>query len=112
MAPPKILFVANELGSFRHHREHVLRAAWREGFAPVLMAAPVGDASGVDYAYRPIQIERFRLAPILDFLLFWRVLRALLVERPAIAHFINIKPYLFGGLAARVRACWAGRARS
>ena len=111
MASPKILFVAHELGSFRNHREHVVRAAMDAGFVPTLITAPVGDTSGIDYDYRPIRIERFRLAPVLDFLLFWRVLRALLADRPAIAHFINIKPYLFGGLAARLAATlgWKGK---
>jgi glycosyltransferase involved in cell wall biosynthesis len=96
----KIVFVCNELGNFRHHREHLVRAAMAAGMHAVLLASAVGDTDGMDYEYRPTKIERFRFHPLLDFKLFLTVMRFLLIEKPRVLHLISIKPYLFGGLAA------------
>lgn len=100
LAANKIFFVCNELGNFRHHREHLVRAVMSVDMHPVLLASAVGDTDGMDYEYRPIKIDRFRFHLILDTKLFLTVLRLLLIEKPRIVHLIGIKPYLFGGLAA------------
>lgn len=107
----KFVFVSNELGNFRCHREHLVRAVQAAGGTPILLAAPVGDTQGLDYDYRPLLIERFRLHFMLDARLFVTVLKLLLKERPRIIHLISIKPYLFGGLAARIARLlgWTGR---
>lgn len=96
-----LVFVANELGNFRHHREHLARAAMANGLTPVLVAAPTGSAEDMDYEYRPIAIDRFRFNWWLDLKLFFFLLSILMVEKPQGLHLINIKPYLFGGLLAR-----------
>jgi glycosyltransferase involved in cell wall biosynthesis len=96
----KIFFVCNELGNFRHHREHLVRAVMSSGMHPVLIAAAVGSTDSMDYEYRPVQIDRFRFRLLLDSKLFLTILRLLVTERPRILHLIGIKPYLFGGLAA------------
>lgn len=107
----KVVFVANELGAFRHHREHLARAVKRAGAEPVLLAAPVGDRAGLDYAFRPVDIERFRFDAPRDWRLFVAVFSVLREEQPAVVHLINIKPYLYGGLAAAAARAmgWRGR---
>lgn len=72
------------------------------GMKPILLATPVGSNRGIDYDYWPIPIERFRFHPLLDPWLFVTVLRLLLKEKPQAAHLISLKPYLYGGLAARL----------
>lgn len=74
----------------------------RIGLRPILLASPVGHADDREYEYRPINIERYKFSPLADIALFIAVLRLVLNERPALVHLINIKPYLFGGLATRV----------
>lgn len=108
---PRIVFVCNELGAFRRHREHLARAVMAAQGEAVLLAGPVGDAEGMGYEYRPLAIERFRFDPAVDFRLFSEVLRILRSERPDAIHLINIKPYLYGGLAAMVGRLmgWRGR---
>ena len=59
----KLVFVCNELGHFRLHREHLARAAMNVGLQPILLAAPFGDATGMIYEYRAFAIERFRFHP-------------------------------------------------
>lgn len=98
----KLVFVANEIGNFRHHRAHLVQVAREMGFYPILLAAPIGETEGVECEFRAIMIERFRWAPILDSRLFLTILWLLVKERPKVIHLINIKPYLYGGLAARL----------
>lgn len=104
-----LVFVANELGNFRHHREHLARAAMANGLTPVLVAAPTGSTEGMDYEYRPIAIDRFRINWWLDLKLFFFLLSILMVEKPQGLHLINIKPYLFGGLLARLSRLFGWR---
>ena len=108
---PKLVFVANELGNFWHHKGHLVQAARDNGLQPILLAAPAGEAPGLDCEYRPLAIERFRFDPLGDARLALVILRLLLRERPKAIHLINIKPYLFGGLAARLARLggWDGR---
>lgn len=106
-----VAFVSNELGSFRHHREHLARAVQAAGGRAVLLATPAGGAPPPDYEFRPLAINRFRFDAAGDFGIFATVLRLALGERPAALHLINLKPYLYGGLAvvlARLGG-WKGR---
>lgn len=107
----KIIFVANEAGAFQHHRGFLTTAMRNAGREPIIYAAPVGDLTEIKCEFRPLAIERFRFHLRRDLALFSSVLRALLRERPEVIHLINIKPYLFGGLAARVARIlgWRGR---
>jgi glycosyltransferase involved in cell wall biosynthesis len=107
-----ILFVANALDNFVHHRRNVVEAAAGAGFCPVVLA--VGSDRETDttgFEFRPIRLERHRFALGRDAELFLTVLRFLLKEKPAAVHFINIKPYLYGGLAVRVARLFGWRGR-
>lgn len=109
--PPCVIFVANELGAFRHHREHLAEAVLAYGANVIFYANPVGDLPSSRYSFRPVKIERFRLHPVADFILFAKIFNVLRRDRPSVLHLINLKPYLFGGLAARLTrlAGWNGR---
>ncbi|SDD92431.1 glycosyltransferase [Rhodospira trueperi] len=112
-SPNTILFVANALDNFVHHRRNVVEAAAGAGFRPVVFA--VGSDRETDttgFEYRPIRLERHRFALGRDAGLFLTVLRFLLTEKPAAVHFINIKPYLYGGLAVRVARLFGWRGRT
>jgi glycosyltransferase involved in cell wall biosynthesis len=108
----KVVFVCNELGYFRHHREHLVEAILPYANKVIVYATPVGaTATDAKFDFRPIQIERFRFHPRLDFNLFRTVFRTLLRDRPDILHLFSLKPYLFGGIGALVARLfgWKGR---
>jgi glycosyltransferase involved in cell wall biosynthesis len=108
----KVVFVCNELGYFRHHREHLVEAVLPFANKVIVYSTPVGGtAADAKFEFRPIQIERFRFHPGLDFNLFRTVFGMLLRERPDILHLMSVKPYLFGGIGALVARLfgWKGR---
>ena len=102
IAPPKIVFVANEIGNFWHHRAHLVHAASSVGLRSVVFASPVGNIPTFEGEYRPITIKRYRLDVWGDVNLFLVVVWLLLRDRPRAINLINLKPYLFGGLASRL----------
>lgn len=107
---PTVVFVANDVISFLHHRKHLLDHAVKSGWRPVLVGDTADTPSQMPCEHVPISIERFKFH-ISDIGLFFCVLRLVLSERPKILHLVSIKPYLYGGLAARLARLlgWRGR---
>lgn len=60
--------------------------------------------------YQHIDIDRFRLHWT-DVYIFKKILKYIFRSRPAILHLVNLKPYLYGGIAARVARSlgWRGK---
>lgn len=48
----------------------------------------------------PVEFSRRSLNPLVTLKLLWRLIRIIRREKPAIIHFISLKPCLIGGLAA------------
>lgn len=105
-----ILFIANELGNFLHHRKNLVALAERHGFSPIIVANPTGE-DVAPCTYRPLTFDRFGLHLFQDFRLFFKTLSYCLKDKPDLVHLINLKPYLYGGLACRLARLlgWKGR---
>lgn len=105
-----ITFVSNDVSNFRHHRKHLVDVAVEIGLQPILLAGGVNGIPPANCEYQPIKIERFRFHWT-DFRLCYRIFRNLLRERPSILHLVNLKPYLYGGIAARFARAFGWRGK-
>jgi len=103
----KLFIVVNELNFFLSHRLPVAEAALAEGYA---VTVGYGDLGGADCSMLTALGIRSHLIPmsrcgrnpfeeIRTFYALWRVLVKL---KPDLVHFVTIKPYLYGGIAARL----------
>ncbi|MGX7745900.1 glycosyltransferase [Rhodopseudomonas parapalustris] len=110
MSDATITFVSNDLSNFTHHRKHLVDLAIELGMRAVLFAGGNASVPPANCEYRPLDIERFRLHWT-DIQLILVLCRHFLHEKPSVIHLINLKPYLFGGLTARVARAfgWHGR---
>ena len=107
MKPGKLLILVNDLGYFISHRLAIALAARQAGFTVSVGFGEVGNANisslaeqGIDtYA---VPMRRGGLNPFAELrCLFsiWRLFRQL---RPELVHLVTMKPYLYGGIAARL----------
>lgn len=97
----KIAFVANDLSNLIHHRKHLLQMVVDDGGCVVILAG--GDKANQDpsFEFHHVRIERFSFHWA-DITLFTKILRFILVRKPNVIHLINLKPYFYGGMAARI----------
>lgn len=108
----KIVFVCNELGSFDRHRSYLAEYLNLNEFECVLYSDRKEKfEKKVAYIFRHLNIERFRFAPIFDAIMFVTILFAIFREKPRVLHLINIKPYLYGGLAANCARLFGWRGK-
>lgn len=109
---PRLLYVINEAYFFVSHRIPVARAAQEAGFE-VHVAAPahhdwapkgfdVADLSALGFRFHPVPLSRRGTNPIQEVRTFLALIALLRAVRPAIVHFITVKPNLYGGVAARI----------
>jgi len=96
-----VAFVANDLSYFVHHRSHLIWAVSSAGADVIVLAGGEIPSSPLPFRFRYTRIERFSLHWS-DFFLFVKILHLLVFRRPDAIHFISLKPYLYGGLAAQV----------
>ncbi|MCR9135655.1 MAG: glycosyltransferase [Alphaproteobacteria bacterium] len=96
-----VVFVCNELWAFRRHREYLALTLKKLALQVVLYADNTeGLSDDLQYEFRRLRIERFRFDLLRDLLMFFTLVRVLHRDKPNILHLINLKPYLYGGLAA------------
>ena len=107
MKPGKLLILVNDLGYFVSHRLAIALAARQAGFTVSVGFGELGNADisslaeqGIDtYA---VPMRRGGVNPFAELrCLFsiWRLFRQL---RPELVHLVTMKPYLYGGIAARL----------
>jgi glycosyltransferase involved in cell wall biosynthesis len=53
-------------------------------------------------AFAELPVDKRGINPFADVRLFWRLLRKMRNQRPALVHLFTIKPVIYGGLAARL----------
>ena len=101
----KVVVFAGWVGSVVMFRLHLIRRLMERGWE-VVVVAPPGDAyfeaelkeAGV--CFRPIILERAGANFLQDIRYFITVVRVLLKERPEMVFAYNIKPVIYGQLAA------------
>ena len=106
MKPGKLLILVNDLGYFVSHRLAIALAARQAGFTVSVGFGELGNADISSLAEQGIgtysvPLRRGGLNPFAELrCLFsiWRLFRRL---RPELVHLVTMKPYLYGGIAAR-----------
>ena len=102
---PRLLLIVNDAGFFVSHRLPVALAARDAGF-DVHVATAGGNATAAIHAqalphYR-LPLSRGSTNPATEVLLFAEIMRLLQRLRPDVAHFVTVKPVIYGGIAARL----------
>lgn len=103
----KILFLVNDLSFFNSHRLPIAEASKSRGFDVVIA---YGEHGGADpkllerkgFKVLLVSMERGGtnlLRDLRTFFLIWTLFKS---ERPNIVHLVTIKPYLYGGIIARL----------
>lgn len=103
----KILILVNDLSFFVSHRLPVARAALAEGYD---VTVAYGEISGIDSAIVTMQgiriccvpISRGGTNPYREIKAFCEIVRLFFKVKPDLVHLVTIKPYLYGGIAARI----------
>lgn len=103
----KLIILINNLSFFCSHRLPIAEAALNKSFNVII---GYGELGGVDPTYLTKKGFKLNFVPmqrggidlfnnLKTFFYIWRFLRK---EKPDIVHLITIKPYLFGGVLARI----------
>lgn len=102
-----LLFLVNDLGFFTSHRLPLALHAISRGLKVIVVYGELGrahpgeyDKLGIKTFYLPM--KRGGINPLQELVTFFRVWRLFRKSRPNIVHLITIKPYLYGGIVARL----------
>jgi glycosyltransferase involved in cell wall biosynthesis len=102
-----LLILVNDLSYFISHRLEVALASKREGYEVKVVYGDFGNADsnrirdhGIDCVRIPM--ERGGINPLRELETFFSVLRVFQCIKPDIVHLVTVKPFLYGGIAARV----------
>tara|TARA_Y200000002_G_scaffold131739_1_gene108576 strand:+ start:63242 stop:64387 length:1146 start_codon:yes stop_codon:yes gene_type:complete len=103
----KLVILINDLSFFCSHRLPIAEAAKDNSFNVVIGYGELGGADpnllkkkGLDVSYVPMQRGSINFFKNLQsFFYIWRFFKR---ENPDIVHLVTIKPYLFGGVIARL----------
>lgn len=103
----KLAILINDLSFFCSHRLPIVEAAMDKSFNVVIGYGDLGGADtrslenkGLNLSFVPMQRGGMNLYKNLQSIFYiWRFFKK---EKPDIAHLVTIKPYLYGGIIARV----------
>lgn len=103
----KLLYLVNDLEYFLSHRFDIALAAKQKGYEVYVYYGTLrrGDPSRLtdqNIKVKSFFINRRKKNLFLDFLTFSNLFFITLLLRPKIIHLISIKPYLYGGIIARL----------
>ena len=103
----KLLILVNDLNFFCSHRLPIAEALLVKGFD---ICIGYGEIGGADqsllkqkgFKVYSIPMQRGSINILKELKTFFYILRFFKREKPDIVHLITIKPYLYGGIAARI----------
>jgi len=100
----KILFVVNSAAFFASHRLPIAQRLIEEGYE-VHIAAPgktlkVFDETGL--SFHNVEFSRKGMNPFGAVWVIWQLFKLFTKLQPDILHTVTIKPYLYGGIAAKM----------
>ena len=103
----KLLIFINSLKTFLSHRLPIAEAAYSNNYEVTIV---YGETGGIDltklnnYPFKFIHIptQRGGTNPFRDLKTLFDLFIIIKKERPHIAHFVTIKPYLYGGIISRL----------
>lgn len=103
----KLIILVNNLGFFCSHRLPIAEEAIKKSFNVVIGYGELGDANLSLLEQKKlvtvhIPIHRGGINIFKDFISMIHIWRFFNIEKPDIVHLITIKPYLYGGIIARL----------
>jgi len=100
----KILFVVNDAAFFISHRLPIAQQLIQEGNDVHL--ATSGDALSIydemGLSFHQLEVSRRGTSPVNEFQLIWQLFRLCNGLKPDLVHLVTIKPYLYGGIVAKI----------
>jgi glycosyltransferase involved in cell wall biosynthesis len=103
----KLLFLVNNLSFFMSHRLPIAKAALVSGFDVVIGVGEFGTADPKLLKHKNFKVilvpmQRGGTNLFNEFKTFFYIWRFFKKEKPDLVHLISIKPYLYGGIIARL----------
>lgn len=105
MAINKLLFVINDPNFFLSHRLPLAEAGRNGGFDVHIASrggAAVKKIEQLGFIHHTLPLSRSGRNPLNELATFYSLWRLFRVLRPDLVHLVTIKPYLYGGIAARI----------
>lgn len=102
-----LLYIVNDLDFFVSHRMELGTEAIKRG-ANVSVAYGTASTAALDklrhygIQTKKITIKRSTFNPLMEVISFFEVFLLLIFKKPDLLHLVTIKPYLYGGVAARL----------
>jgi len=104
----KIVIIVNDLNFFISHRLPIAEALLHKGFKVSIGYGHLGEVDiqqleqkGFSLSFIPLHRGSINLfKEIKTFFFIWKFIAK---EKPILAHFVTIKPYLYGGIVSRIK---------
>jgi len=100
----KILFVVNSSASFASHRLPIAQQLIEKGYEVHLASPgeplPIFDEIGL--SFHKLALSRKGKNPINELRVIWQLFKLFTGLQPDVVHTVTIKPYLYGGFAAKL----------
>ena len=100
----KILFVINDAAFFISHRLPIAQQLVEDGYEVHLAtsgeALPIYDEMGLNF--HKLGVSRRGTSPLSELWLIWQLFKLFASLKPDLVHLVTIKPYLYGGIAAKM----------
>ena len=100
----RLLFVVNDPAFFVSHRLSIALEACRRGWDVHVAGAGEAPREVLEggMTFHAVNLSRSGMNPFAELRAIWGLVRLFRKVRPDLVHLITIKPYLYGGIAARV----------
>src|SRR5690625_3227077 len=97
-------FVVNGLQYFLSHRLVIANRLLEQGYTVHIVAPDDCPENFNQYGfiYHQVKISRKSVNPFVEFMVIRRLAALFKAIRPDLVHLVTIKPYLYGGIAARI----------
>ena len=100
----KMIFVLNGVTHFISHRLPIALELERQGYE-VHIVCPDAEPehfSQYGFTYHQVEMSRKGMNPLADILVINKLYKLFKQVKPDLVHLVTIKPYLYGGIAARL----------
>ena len=100
----KVLFVVNSSAFFVSHRLPIAQQLIEKGYEVHLATSgetlPIFDEMGL--SFHQVEFSRKGTNPLSELRVIWQLFKMFTSLQPDIVHTVTIKPYLYGGIAAKM----------
>ena len=100
----KVLFVVNDAAFFVSHRLPIAQQLIEDGYEVHLATSgetlPIYNEMGL--SFHKLGVSRKGTRPLSELRLIWQLFKLFTGLQPDLVHLVTIKPYLYGGIAAKI----------